>query len=99
MPPSSESSTRMQQYNRIHGDLQPFAHTEPPASARHRLTPSVRRNVLLPDMFDPVMIAVAPRPARVKSLVTRLAAGISGWPRAVTSTRTSPEPDWISIRG
>src|SRR3989304_5314176 len=85
MPPSSESSTRMQQYNRIHGDVQAPAHTGPPASARHRLTPSVRRNVLLPDMFDPVMIAVAPRPARVKSLVTRLDEGRSGWPIPLTS--------------
>src|SRR3989304_6033489 len=85
MPLSSESSTRMQQYSRSHGDSQDFAHTGAPASARQRLMPSVRRNVLLPDMFDPVMIAVAPSPVNPKSLVTRLDDGSSGWPTAVTS--------------
>src|SRR5579885_255718 len=59
-----------------------LAQTGPPANARQRFTPSVRKNVLLPDIFEPVIITTWPNPLSVKSLVIRFSSAMRGWPSA-----------------
>ena len=61
-PASRESSTRIQQASRLQVHSKRLAHTGAPACARQRLIPMVRRNVLLPDMFEPVINVMEPRP-------------------------------------
>ncbi|NUO82777.1 hypothetical protein HUU05_22120 [candidate division KSB1 bacterium] len=66
------------------------AFTGAPQYARQRLTPTVRRNVLLPDMFEPVISAISPNCAMAKSLHTRAASGSKGWPSARAESNGGP---------
>jgi len=55
-----------------------LARTGAPAWASTRLTPRVRKQVLLPDMFDPLTTMTRSSPPRRTSLRTRRSSGISG---------------------
>ena len=60
------------------------ARTGAPASAITVFTPTVRSNVLLPDMFDPLTIIACRAPGWLQSeteLRTHWSDGSSGWPR------------------
>ena len=65
------------------------AHTAEPACARTVFRPTARSSVLLPDMFDPVTSTKVPGGPIVRSLVTIVSGGRSGWPscRAVMQER------------
>lgn len=43
--------------------------------------PMVLRKVLLPDMFEPVMMSISPSLLMVKSLTIFFSSGMRGWPR------------------
>src|SRR5689334_9556459 len=61
------------------------AQTGAPHWLSKRLTPMVRRKVVLPDILEPVTsMSFCDRPT-VQSFATRSEAGISGWARPVVS--------------
>src|SRR5262249_11038848 len=86
-----ESLTLIHANTRKNDVLRDVALTGPPAYASARLIPSALRNVLLPAIFDPVMIAILLSPSRSKSLVTLWSQRINGWPIPLATNAASPE--------
>ena len=61
-----------------------------PARASTVLTPTVRNNVLFPDMFEPLTIKARVAPPRETSLTTQSRGWISGWPTASAWKQAGP---------
>lgn len=59
MPSKTESLTLMH-VNKLKGEVLICEHADgAPEYARHRFIPTVLKNVLLPDIFEPVMITIS----------------------------------------
>src|SRR5579884_934718 len=81
------------QENSLNGRVRSAAaFTGPPAYARQRLTPSVRKNVLFPAIFEPVIMTTSPNVASVKSLHIFFSTGISGCPNPRELSNGSESP-------
>ena len=66
------------------------ARTGAPACASTALIPTVRSNVLLPDMFEPLTTNNRSPAPRWRSLRTQRSSGSRGWPRPFPSNSGSP---------
>src|SRR5688500_5584619 len=67
-----------------------FAQTGAPANARTAATPVLLRNVLFPDMFEPLMMSRRRVGSRRSSLAIRRDAGIRGCPSSAASNLGAP---------
>ena len=53
--------------------------TGAPVQAKTALSPTARKSVLLPDIFDPLTIQRRVSSPSCRSFATEIAAGINGW--------------------
>ena len=59
-----------------------FANTDEPIMAKTIFTPTLRRNVLLPAILEPVIRFIWFTPSVEKLFLTNFSTGIIGWPKS-----------------